>query len=236
MNVLRKGLASGIVVSGTGAGVLFFAPVMDVLINYFTKFPEYLGNNLNTVLDTSGKLVAELGPRNFLEVVFASAQELSKLPYNGLVEGYYLVGSGSTGIGMAYGTIGALYTLVLFSSTMMLKSPPSSYNIQTENITEIQNKFDKDVHVDLLLRTPQFTQLLTTSILLSTGGMAMMAVAKPMILEIFSSKLPSLVTMSFATGFLMALSAGIATLKGQSYYFEPRPKTLLRTTLETSLS
>ena len=35
------------------------------------------------------------------EVVYAGAADLAQLPYTGLAEGWYLVGSGSTGVAAA---------------------------------------------------------------------------------------------------------------------------------------
>ena len=98
---------------------------MDLLIKQFTRLPEYLGTSLQVVSE-GGRLLGSVGG-SMQEVVFASAQELSKLPYAGLAEGYYLVGSGSTGVGLAYGAMGAIYTSVLMASTMALKRPPPSY-------------------------------------------------------------------------------------------------------------
>ena len=72
----------------------------------------------------------------------------------------------------------------------------------------MEKEAEMNVHVDLLLRTPQFWLLFTTSTLLSTGGMGLMSVAKPMISEIFSAQLPALVTAGFATSYLMAMSTG----------------------------
>ena len=40
------------------------------------------------------------------EVVYATAADLSKLPYDGLVEGFYLVGSGNTGVAASLAAIG----------------------------------------------------------------------------------------------------------------------------------
>ena len=39
--------------------------------------------------------------------------------------------------------------------------------------------------------------------MLCTGGMGLMSVAKPMISEVFSSSMPSVVTASFASSYLL---------------------------------
>ena len=48
----------------------------------------------------------------FQEVVYATAADLAKLPYDGLAEGFYLVGSGNTGVAASLAAIGRLYYLV----------------------------------------------------------------------------------------------------------------------------
>ena len=55
---LRKGLASGIVISGIGSGVLFFAPVMDRMMKLFARLPEFVGTvtSLDIVIDQEGKI------------------------------------------------------------------------------------------------------------------------------------------------------------------------------------
>jgi hypothetical protein len=40
------------------------------------------------------------------EVVYATTAELARLPYDGLAEGFYLVGSGNTGVAASLATIG----------------------------------------------------------------------------------------------------------------------------------
>ena len=72
----RKGLASGVVISGIGSGVLFFAPMMDLLMSKTARLPVYLGNSLE-VLHENGRALAQVGDQ-LSEVVFASAAELSK--------------------------------------------------------------------------------------------------------------------------------------------------------------
>ena len=44
--------------------------------------------------------------------------------------------------------------------------------------------------------------------MLCTGGMGLMSVAKPMIAEVFSSSMPTIVTASFASSYLLAMAGG----------------------------
>ena len=54
------GLASGIVIAGFGSGALFFSPMMNTLMNTFSKMPTYLGNKLETITQ-DGKMFAKIG-------------------------------------------------------------------------------------------------------------------------------------------------------------------------------
>ena len=62
--------------------------------------------------------------------------------------------------------------------------------------------------VDEVMRQPQFYLLGTTFWCLATGGMGMFSVAKPMMSEVFSSVLPTIVTSAFASKFLLMISGG----------------------------
>ena len=85
-----------IVIAGFGSGALFFTPMMNMLSARFAKMPEYLGKSIETVTD-SGKLFAKVGD-SMQEIVYATGADLAKLPYSDLAEGFYVVGSGNTGV------------------------------------------------------------------------------------------------------------------------------------------
>ena len=121
-----------------------------------------------------------------------------------MVDGYYIVGTGSTGVGAAYGTVGLLYTSALILSTFTLKRPSISVTEENNDVTADLKSVDSKIAI----KTPQFWQLFGTATLLSTGGMGLMSVAKPMITEIFSCHQPDIVTATFATVYLMAMSSG----------------------------
>merc|ERR1711963_372378 len=65
-----------------------------------------------------------------------------------------------------------------------------------------------NVNASTVMKTPQFWLLFSTSTLLCTGGMGLMSVAKPMISEVFTSAMPSVVTASFASSYLLAMAGG----------------------------
>jgi len=201
----RKGLASGIVIAGFGSGALFFTPMMGYLSSKFATMPTFLGNNLDVITE-GGKQFVKMGSE-LKEVVYATSGELLKLPYEGLSEGFYLVGSGNTGVSAALATIGAIYAATVFSSSLMIRRPAAGY--LPAGYTPIATAgAGASVHVDNLFKTPQFWLLFTTSTLLCTGGMGIMAVAKPMIQSVFADAMPALVTASFASAYLMSLAMG----------------------------
>merc|ERR1719308_142977 len=202
----RKGLASGIVIAGFGSGALFFTPMMNFLTNKFCAMPTYLGNNLDIVVE-GGKQFARIGGE-LQEVVYATAGESLKLPYEGLVEGFYLVGSGNTGVSSALAAIGAIYAATIVSSSMLIRRPAAGYLPAGYTPPTIQSGMGSNVHVDNLFKTPQFWLLFTTSTLLATGGMGLMSVAKPMIQSVFADSMPALATTAFASAYLMSLAAG----------------------------
>lgn len=199
----KKGLASGIVIAGFGSGALFFSPMMNYLTKTFSTIPTYLGKSLETVTE-GGKLFAKAGD-GLQEVVYATAADLAKLPYSGLAEGFYLVDSGNTGVGMSLATMAAIYAGTICTSAFILKKPGPNFVPAgwTPPPVSADSSGGSNVNVANVMRTPQFWLLFTTSTLLATGGMGLMSVAKPMISEVFTGSMPNLVTASFASSYLM---------------------------------
>jgi len=204
----RKGLASGLVIGGFGSGALVFAPAMSTLMSKFCQIPTYIGQSVELMTENGRQFANYAG--EWQEVVYASASELSKLPYTGLSEGYYLVGTGSTGLGLAYMSLGLTYSTLILGSAFALKRAPINYQPEGWSPPDSSKEVDssRSVHVDVVHKTPQFWYLFSTSALLCTGGMGLMAVAKPMITEVFSGAIPTLVTTSFATAYLLAMASG----------------------------
>nr|XP_040568855.1 LOW QUALITY PROTEIN: oxalate:formate antiporter-like [Lepeophtheirus salmonis] len=203
----KKGTASGIVIAGFGSGALFFTPMMNHFIQTFSKLPTYLGNSVETVME-SGKIFAKVGDE-LKEVVYATSADLAKLSFSGLSEGFYVVGSGSTGAAEGLMCMGLIYGLTVMGSSLIIRRPapgyiPEGYDPSTAGGTSS----DLNVHVNDLLKTPQFWLLFSSSTLLCTGGMGLMSVAKPMINDVFATSMPAIVTTSFASSYLMAMAAG----------------------------
>ena len=202
----RKGLASGLVIAGFGSGALFFTPVMGALSSKFAQLPQYLGDSVEVVLE-GGRQFARVGAE-LQEVVYATQGELAKLPYEGLSEGFYVVGSGNTGVASALACIGAMYAATIVSSSLVIRRPWAGYVPEGWTPPEGTALAQGNVTVASVMRTPQFWYLFGTSTLLATGGMGLISVAKPMIQNVFADAMPALVTTGFASAYLMGMAAG----------------------------
>ena len=192
----KRGLASGIVIAGFGSGALFFTPMMNMLSAKYATMPTYLGNSIETITE-GGKLFSQVGD-SMKEVVYATAADLAKLPYSDLAEGFYLVGSGNTGVASALATMSAIYGTLVVSSAFLMKRPYPGYVPQgwTPPVSATGGAV-QNVHTETVLKTPQFWLLFTTSTLLCTGGMGLMSVAKPMIGNNNAFLMDLLITLTF---------------------------------------
>lgn len=205
----KKGVASGLTIAGFGSGALVFEPLVNFLRGKFAKMPEFIGtqDQVNTVTE-GGRLFADIGGQ-LKEVVLASTHDLALLPYQGLTEGLYLVGSGDSGNAAVLATIGLTYLGIMMASAFAMRLPAPGYlpdgyiPPQTSLGGAMQN-----VNVDTVMKTPQFYLLASVLFCVATGGMGMFSVAKPMVSDVFSSALPAIVTASFGSTFLLLLAAG----------------------------
>lgn len=205
----RKGLASGMTIAGFGSGALLFAPLSGFLMQKFAVMPTFVGpvSQVSTVSE-QGKLFTKIGSE-LKEVVIANKAELAALPYK-LQEGVYLVGSGSTGAAQTLGVCGAMYLCLMVGAAFAIRKPaagylPAGYTPPADNAA---GGASHNVNVDTVMKTPQFWALASMFFFVATGGIGLFSVAKPMMTEVFSGSLPTLVTASFATTYVLMLSAG----------------------------
>jgi len=201
----KRGLASGVVIAGFGSGALFFTPAMNNFIQQFHKLPTYLGSSIETITE-GGKQFTNLSGQ-MTEVVYATAGDLAKLPFSGLSEGFYVVGSGNTGVGTGLMALGAIYGAAVMGSAMVIKKPAPGY-LPAGYTPPASAAGGASVDVSTVMKTPQFWLLFSTSTLLATGGMGLISVAKPMMSDLFATSMPQIVTVSFASSYLMAMAVG----------------------------
>jgi len=127
------------------------------------------------------------------------------------VPGYYLVGSGNTGVAGSLLVLAVLYISLIGASAMAIRRPPRNYTIDGQ--ASANPLTSKAVPPSAVMATPQYWLLFSTASLLATGGMALMSVASPMMQEVFSPSLPHLVTPAAASAYLMSLA--VANLSGR---------------------
>ncbi|CAB1098230.1 unnamed protein product [Ectocarpus sp. CCAP 1310/34] len=208
----KRALASGLTIAGFGSGALVFAPLVNTLMEKFSKMPTYLGtmDQVSTVMN-EGKLFAKTAS-GLVEVVSVNSSELARLPYD-LAEGVYVVGTGSTGAAAALGVCGALYGGIMLASAMTIKSPAPGYKVpglpapsasEEKPAPAVQN----NVAPNVAMKTPQFFGLGVTNFFVGCTGFGLFSVAKPMMGEVFSNTLPTLVTASFASAYVQMLALG----------------------------
>ena len=91
----------------------------------------------------------------------------------------------------------------MVTSALLMKKPAPGYIPQGWTPRPATSGAGSNVDANTVLKTPQFWLLFSTSTMLCTGGMGLMSVAKPMISDVFTTSMPSLVTASFASSYLL---------------------------------
>eukprot|EP00045_Choanoeca_perplexa_P013786 m.157672 g.157672 ORF g.157672 m.157672 type:complete len:646 (+) comp16453_c0_seq2:218-2155(+) len=211
----RRGFATGLTVMGFGGGALVTSPIMLKLMDMFSKAPEYVGpaDQVKMVLEDGRRFVENSS--GLQEVVVTTADQLQLANFGHLQEGVYLAGTGSTGVGPTLAVLGAAYLAITMSAAMSYKLPAPGYmetapSPQGDDEPIKQRKkgnpmiTDQSVHIDDVMKTPQFWQIWFCFGSLATTGMAMLSVASNMMTEVFS---PALVSVTLASSYVMALSA-----------------------------
>ena len=150
---------------------------MNYLMSKFSVAPAFLGSSGVDLVTEGGRQFALVGGQ-MQEVVYASASELARLPFSDLVEGFYLVGTGSTGVALAYSTMGLAYTAIVLTSSLALKRAPPGFKPEVflhsliwllflccQGWRPAEGTADpmaRSVHVDVVPRTPQVDVLVTS--------------------------------------------------------------------------
>lgn len=171
---------------------------------------------------------------NFGQIVQITNQELAQSGFNETIQskivdnGWYLVDTiGNTGVSQTLFTLGAGYFTIITLSSMFLKLPhPSAVAFHQKNMKMKSINNDNDngnnassssspasTPTELVslsqseaLRTPQFWLLSMTLFSCATAGMGVISCAKTIMTETFGQSLPHIVTASFASTYVMAIS------------------------------
>lgn len=211
----KKGMIGGIAIGGVGSGAILFTPISQYLLKKFEKIPEYAGaiGSISTITK-DGRLFTE--NNGYLrEVIIAHASDLAKVS-DSLKEGLYYVGTGNTGAAMTLAIFGASYLALMLTASLTIRRPPIGY--KPEGYIPISNSSitNGNVHVNNVMKTPQFFLLGTTMCFILTGGMAVFSVAKSMMIEVFGTCLPGTVTAAYASSFVLLLA--VANLFGRLFW------------------
>ena len=201
----RRGLATGMVICGFGGGAVFIVSLKKMLLAHNFVAPTFLGSAAEVVTrrSESGSLLAEIGGK-WQEVVSVSAAELSKFSgaaAEAMQEGIYVVGTGSTGVAATMGTLGIGYFAITLLGGMMLKTPPSGWTPTINTVSDdnadgksTEKKSEsaplpvaRNVHIDDVMKTPQFWLMWTTFLSTATAGMGLMSCAKDVLGSCLSS-------------------------------------------------
>ncbi|EDQ89063.1 uncharacterized protein MONBRDRAFT_25635 [Monosiga brevicollis MX1] len=197
----RRGFATGLTIMGFGGGALVMSPIMT------------------QVIARDGRYFVE-GSSDTQEVIKATAEQLLQSPFPSLQEGFFLVGTGSTGVPEALTVMGLGYLAICLGSAFSFRLPSAdTLRELTEKSPQYAKKKEQEettgertmptvrnVHVDDVMRTPQFWQIWTSFGLLAATGMASLSIASTMLLDIFGKQLPDLVNIARLVLFLLLVS------------------------------
>ncbi|PIE44637.1 MAG: MFS transporter [Gammaproteobacteria bacterium] len=204
----RRGMATGMAIMGFGGGAMIAAPLNGWLLKTFSKAPEYLGSVDTVQLVTeAGRRFAQTAAGN-IEVVLATAKQAAALPHGGEA-GVYVVGSGNTGAAGTFLTLGIVYFIVMMIAAFSYRIPAKGW--KPEGWTPPPKKAnsmitENNVHIDQALKTRQFWQLWIMLCFNVTAGIGVIGVAKTMMVEIFGTTMPLVVTAAFASTYVLMIS------------------------------
>ena len=204
----RRGMATGMAIMGFGGGAMIGAPLISYLLDLYHVMPTYLGSPNELVLSTiDGVRYANLNGA-LTEIVVLTAAEAQNFSYQ---PGAYVVGTGDTGAGKTFVTLGISYFFIMALASFGYRIPPKDW--KPSGWDESMRKANKspvtseNVHIDQALKTPQFYLLWVVLCFNVTAGIGVLGVAKTMMSDIFSTALPAIVNASFAATYVLMISA-----------------------------
>ncbi|GAB5358866.1 hypothetical protein AAMO2058_000495800 [Amorphochlora amoebiformis] len=210
----QKGLAGGLAVVGYGAGGIIAAPAASKLISFFRKPPEFFGSEVETIA-REGKVFAKGMGDKMTEVVYASASELSGI-FPDLLEGYYVVGTGSSGAAETFACMGIGYSFLMAASALNFRHPSPKIESESKAVGVDSNSTKThiaSVSAENAMKTPQFWLLWTGVGINCTSSYAIIASGKTLMTDTFGSLLPTIVTPAFAGIFVSMIS--VSNLMGR---------------------
>jgi MFS family permease len=206
----HRGMAAGMAIMGFGGGAIIGSPLKDHLIRAFYEPPVYLGKQVDVPLVTEGGKRYALVNGEKKEVVVVVENERDRMIVKGEA-GVYVVGTGNAGVAQAFFVLGAIYLSVMLLAAFSYRLPaagwkPTGWTPPSEEETRRKMVSTHQVGVNEALKTPQFYLLWIVLCLNVTAGIGILAVGKDMMLDIFGTTLPTIVTAGFATTFVLIMS------------------------------
>lgn len=206
----KRGMATGMAIMGFGGGAMIGAPLISSLLKLHAVAPTYLG------AESSVKLVTEAGKRfaetasGQVEVIVATASEAAKMAFPGDA-GVYVVGTGNTGAAGTFLTLGIVYFIVMIIASFAYRVPAEDWKPEGWTPPEKDHAAKRmishnDVHIDQVMKTPQFWKLWVVLCFNVTAGIGVIGVAKTLMVDIFGSTLPDVATATFAGTYVLMIS------------------------------
>jgi MFS family permease len=206
----RRGMAAGMAIMGFGGGAIIGSPLKQYLIESFYRPPVYLGTieAVRPITEDGRRYATFDGQKR--EVVVVAPGEVNRMIVPG-EPGVYVVGTGDAGVAGTFFTLGAVYFLVMMVAAFSYRLPapgwtPTGWTPPTEQETRRKMMSTHHVAINEAMKTPQFWLLWVVLCLNVTAGIGVLGVAKDMMQDLFGTALPTVVTGTFATTFVLMIS------------------------------
>jgi len=186
----RRGMATGMAIMGFGGGAMIGFPLKTYLIEKFYVKPDYVGaeNAVDAITNAAGERVVEIAG-SLQQVVLVGANEVQKMIVPG-EPGFYLVGTGSSGLAEAFFTLGVIYFVIMSIAAFSYRIPaegwkPEGWEPPTEEEQKKKMITTQHVHINQALKTPQFYLLWIVLCFNVSAGIGVLGAAKTLIRDVF---------------------------------------------------
>ena len=186
----RRGMATGMAIMGFGGGAMIGFPLKTYLIEKFYVKPDYVGaeNTVDAITNAAGERVVEIAG-SLQQVVLVGANEVQKMIVPG-EPGFYLVGTGSSGLAETFFTLGVIYFVIMSIAAFSYRIPaegwkPEGWEPPTEEEQKKKMITTQHVHINQALKTPQFYLLWIVLCFNVSAGIGVLGAAKTLIRDVF---------------------------------------------------
>ena len=187
----RRGMATGMAIMGFGGGAMIGFPLKTYLIERFYVKPDYVGaeNAVDAITNAAGERVVEIAG-SLQQVVLVGANEVQKMIVPG-EPGFYLVGTGSSGLAETFFTLGVIYFVIMSIAAFSYRIPaegwkPEGWEPPTEEEQKKKMITTQHVHINQALKTPQFYLLWIVLCFNVSAGIGVLGAAKTLITDVFA--------------------------------------------------